>query len=447
MRVLSRPLDRRIAALATAALGTLAVEPLYVLVDTAIVGRLGTTPLAGLALASGVLVTVTALVNFLAYGTTQRVASRRGARRADLAAHTSVQALWLAVILGIPVGALVAVLARPMCALLGGKGDTLDAAVTYLRIGAIGLPFVLIALAGMGVMRGMGDLRTPLVIVVVANIVNVVLEIVAVYLLDLGIAGSAWSTTIVQAGAALAYLVAVRPSLRAAPTHRPERTELTALAIAGRSLVLRVVTLIAALTGSTAVAARVDEPTLAAHQIALQMYGFLALALDALAIPAQMLVAESIGAGDEHHAAEVGRRVERLALITGTALGVFLAATSTVLPLVFTSDPDVRSRATAALLMLAVLQPLGGVAFALDGVLIGAADYRFLGRVMALSLLAWLPMALLTLAHPELGIVGVWSAIVMWMVARVVLMELRFRTGGWLGKAAPVPSAQALAQS
>jgi Na+-driven multidrug efflux pump len=255
---------------------------------------------------------------------------------------------------------------------------------------------------------------------------------VFVYGLDLGLAGSAWSTTIVQAGAALCFLLVCRRHVAAAPSRRPDPTELRSLGRIGTTLVVRVLALIAALTGSTAVAARVDEPTLAAHQIVLQLYGFTALALDAWAIPAQMLVAEGLGAGNGALATTVGRRVERLALITGLGIGGVLAATCTVLPLVFTTDAAVQSRTTAALLMLAVLQPLGGLAFALDGVLIGAADFAGLARIMAVSLVFWLPMAVATLVHPALGIVGVWSAILMWMVARVVLMTRRFRAAPWV---------------
>lgn len=431
MPVLRDPLDRRIGALALAALGTLAVEPLYVLVDTAIVGRLGTTPLASLALAAGVLITVTALFNFLAYGTTQRVAHHRGAHRFDDAAATATQAIRLAIALGAPVAAAVAALARPLLSLLGGEGDVLEGAVTYLRIAAVGLPFVLVALAGMGVQRGVGDLRTPLVIVVVGNLANVVLEVVAVYGLDLGLAGSAWSTTVVQVGVAIAFVYSVRPHLAAwrAPGDPAERR---ALLTAGRSLVLRVVALIGALTGSTAVAARIDEPTLAAHQIALQLFGFLALALDAWAIPAQMLVAEDLGAGGAGAATDVGRRVIRLAVLTGLVVGVALAVTAPWLPLVFTTDPAVQSRATVALVLLAVLQPLGGIAFALDGVLIGAADYRFLGRAMAAALAVWLPLAVLVLAVPALGIAGVWTSLIVWMSTRAGLLGRRFTTRRWL---------------
>jgi MATE family, multidrug efflux pump len=432
--------DRRILALALPALGTLAAEPLYVLADTAIVGHLGTTPLAGLALAASVLLLVTAGCNFLAYATTQRLAHHRGGGHDSKAAAVGVQALWLCALLGVPIAAAVAACAEPLAWLLGGRGDVLDVATTYLRISAVGIPFVLVALAGQGVLRGMEDLRTPLVIVVIANVVNLVLEVVAVYLLDLGIAGSAWSTVAVQILAAGAFGLAVRPHLAAAESRRPDREELAPFLTAGRHLAMRVAAVLLVITGTTFVAARIDDATLAAHQIAATMFSLLALMTDAFAIPAQTLVAAALGAGDADGATAIGRRVLRLAVIAATALGVLLAIAAWPLAHIFTSDPAVVSRATVALVLLALAQPAAGVAMSLDGVLIGAADYRFLGAAAGLSALAFMPLALTTLAVPALGIVGVWAAVNVWMLARAGLNHRRFRAPAWTATAtAPAP--------
>jgi len=427
--------DRRIVALAIPALGTLAVEPLYVLVDTAIVGHLGTTPLAGLALAASVLLLVTAGCNFLAYATTQRFAHHRGAGRPADAARVGVQALWLSVVIGIPLAVVLAASALLLAWLLGGRGDVLDAATTYLRISAVGIPFILVALAGQGVLRGVQDLGTAFRIVLIANLANVGLELVAVYGLGLGIAGSAWSTVVVQIGAAVAFFVELRPHLAAAASRRIDREEMTPFLTAGGHLALRVATVLIVVTGSTFVAAHVDDATLAAHQIAATLFSLVALGLDAYAIPAQTLVANALGAGEPSEAVEIGERVLRLSTLTATALGLVLAALSWPLTHVFTSDPAVASRATVALLFLALVLPPGGVAWALDGVLMGAGDYRFLGRASAVSALAFLPLAILTLAVPSLGIAGVWLAMVMWMVARAAVNERRYRSGQWIGAA------------
>jgi putative MATE family efflux protein len=427
--------DRRIVALAIPALGTLAVEPLYVLVDTAIVGHLGTTPLAGLALAASVLLLVTAGCNFLAYATTQRFAHHRGGGRPADAARVGVQALWLSVVIGVPLAAALAASARLLAWLLGGRGDVLDAATTYLRISAVGIPFILVALAGQGVLRGVQDLGTAFRIVLIANVANVGLELLAVYGLDLGIAGSAWSTVVVQIGAALAFFVVLRPHLAAAASRRIDREEMTPFLTAGGHLALRVATVLIVVTGSTFVAAHVDDATLAAHQIAATLFSLVALALDAYAIPAQTLVANALGAGEPGDAVEISQRVLRLSTLTATALGLLLAALSWPLTHVFTSDPAVAARATVALLLLGLMLPPGGVAWALDGVLMGAGDYRFLGRASALSALAFLPLAILTLAVPSLGILGVWLAMVVWMVARAAVNERRYRSGQWIGAA------------
>jgi len=272
-------------------------------------------------------------------------------------------------------------------------------------------------------------------IVLVANVANVILELLAVYGLDLGIAGSAWSTVVVQIGAAAAFYAVLRPHLAAAPSRRIDREEMTPFLTAGGHLALRVATVLIVVTGSTFVAARVDDVTLAAHQIGATLFTLVALALDAYAIPAQTLVANALGAGEPDEAIAIGHRVLRLSVLTATVLGLLLAAVSWPLTHVFTSDPAVASRATVAVVFLAVILPPGGVAWALDGVLMGAGDYRFLGRASAVSALAFLPLAVLTLAVPSLGIAGVWSSMVVWMVARAFINERRYRSRRWIGVA------------
>jgi putative MATE family efflux protein len=422
-----RSADRRILALAIPALGTLAAEPLYRLVDTAIVGRLGTEQLAGLAVAVTILALVVAGSNFLAYGTTQRVANRLGAQRPHEAADVGVQALWLAGLLSIVAVPVLVFGARPLASAIGADGAVLDFAVEYLQIAALGVPFVLIALAVQGTQRGASDYRTPLVILVCSNVANLLIELVLVFGFDLGIAGAAWSTTIAQAGAGIAFLVVVRRHLAPARHRWPDWEEMAPLLTAGRHLLLRVGSMLAVFTGATAIAARVDDATLAAHQIAMTMFLFLALVLDALAIPAQTLVAEEQG-HDGSGAVEIARRVVRLSLIAATAIAVVVAATSTLLPHAFSDDPAVVSRATSALLLLAVVLLPGAVAFADDGVLIGLGDYRFLGRAAFGYLLAVAPIAAVVLATPSLGIAGIWIGLIAWMVLRAIVNTLRVRS-------------------
>lgn len=423
MPLLRDDLERRIVRLAIPALGTLAVEPLYVLVDTAIVGRLGTPQLAGLAIASTVLLTVISLTAALEYGLTPDVAFAHGRGDAPEARRVATNGLQLAALLGVPMGLALGIAARPLCWLLGGRGEVLEHASTYLRISAVGVPFVLIAYVGHGVMRGVNQLRKPLVLVVVANIVNLVLEIIAVYGLDLGVAGSAWSTVIVQVLAAGAFLGIMQPHLtRLRATWARMKPVLTS----GVHFAVRSLAMFAVWNSATFVAARIDTPTLAANQVLTQLFMLLALILDALAIPAQSLVAGELGGNHPAEATRVGRISTRLSLWVAVGLATMLIAISPFAPAIFSADSAVRDRLTAGLIILAVMQFPGAVAFAFDGALIGAKDERWLGRQAVINLLGYLPLALATLFVPALGLAGLWGAQLTWMTLRAMVNARRW---------------------
>jgi putative MATE family efflux protein len=426
--------DRTILRLAVPALATLAIEPLYVLVDTAIVGHLGRTPLGGVALAATALNTIFFVVTVLEYGITARVAFHLGGKRPRQAAGVMVQGLWLSVAAGIGLAAIVAAGARPIATALGGHGhpDVLDAAVTYLRISAVGAPLLLVGLVGIGYLRGIQDTRTPLWIALAANLVNVVLEITFVYGLDLGVAGSAWSTVVAQAVAAGWYLAILsrHAAANAAPT-RPDRGELQRLVRSGGHLSIRTGALLGTLAVFTAVAARIDDVTLGGHQIALQIETFLALVVDGLAIAAQALVATALGAHDVDEARAVGRRLLQWGALLGVMLAVVLALASQALPTLFTGDADVRDRAATGLLFVALLQVPASFVFVLDGVLLGAGDDAFQGWSNVVAFVAAVPVAAAVLARPSLGIAGVWVGMNVWMVARLVANAARFTTDAW----------------
>jgi len=424
-------LDRRIGALAVPALGTLAVEPLYVLVDTAIVGRLGTVPLGGVALASTVLVSAVWVFNFLAYGTTSRVAFLVGRGDPRAGAAVAVQGLWLSIAIGVPLAAAVALLARPLASLLGGDGAVLDAAVTYLRISAVGIPAVLVALVGNGYLRGLADTRTPLVVVVVANAVNVVLELAMVYGFDLGVAGSAWSTVAAQGLAAGWFFLLLRRGIVATGAGAAaDRVELGLLLSAGRRLFVRTAALLATVALATSVAARLGTVALAGHHIALQIHLFLAMLLDALAVPGQILVATALGAGDGVGARVVGERLVRVGVAVGVVLGAGTLAVSGALPHLFTADAAVADRATAALVVVAVAQVPSAIAFVLDGVLAGAADFGFLQWSLLGGLALFAPVGLAVAAWPRLGLVGLWGGLLAWMAYRATANLVRARALG-----------------
>lgn len=428
--------DRRILALAVPALGTLAAEPLYVLVDTAIVGRLGTVPLGGLALATTVLTSLLWICNFLSWGTTTRVAVLTGAGDHRKAATAGAQALLLCAFFGVPLGVLVAAAGRPLAIGLGGEGEILDAATTYLRISAIAMPAVLIALAGQGFLRGLSDTRTPLVIVLVANGLNVVLEVVLVYGFDLGVAGSAWGTVVAQWLAAAWFLHRCGARIAAtAATLRPVADELRRLVGVGRHVLVRTGALLGTLTMATAAAARVDAPTLGAHQIAFQVFVFAALAVDALAIAAQAIVGTDLGGEGRDEAIVTSRRLIRLGLLVGAGFAVLLVVSAPFFPRVFSEDNAVVERAALALAVLGVMQLPGAVTFVLDGVLMGGSDFAYVKWVTVAGLLVFVPFAVAVLRWPDLGIGAIWAGLLAWMTTRALLNWLRFRSGQWMAAA------------
>jgi len=429
--------DRRIAALALPALGTVAVEPLYTLVDTGIVGRLGTGPLGGLALAAVVLNASFWVFNFLSFGTTSRVAFLTGSGDDRAAAAVASQGLWLCACIGVPMGLLLFGAAHPLAALLGGHAGILHAATTYLRISAAGMPFILVSLVGNGYLRGLSDTRTPLRVVLVANVVNVVLELLFVYVAHLGIAGSAWGTNVAQLLAAgwFGLLIARRVAATGAGL-RPVPAEMRRLVVVGRHLFVRTGALLATLTLATSVAARVGPSTLGAHQIALQVWLFLTLAFDALAIPAQALTGTMLGRGDVGEARRYAARLLRLGTVFGLLVGGGLVAFSPVLPQAFTADGRVASRATAALVVVGVLQVPGAALWVLDGVLMGASDFRFLQLSTTSALAAFLPAGVAVLRWHRLGIVGIWFGLSLWLLVRLAINHWRYSGTRWTEVAA-----------
>jgi putative MATE family efflux protein len=427
------PHDREILTLALPALGALAAEPLYLLADTAIVGHLGTTQLAALALASTLLDALATFCNFLTYGVTAHVARLHGAREDDRAGELAAQALWVALAVGLAGAAIAAGLAPVLIRLLGGHGSVAVLAVHFLRIGSIGLPFALIALAGQGYQRGTGDLRSPLIVVVLANLLNVVLELWFVYGMRLGLAGSAWGTVIAQAcmGGAFALALWRAGGRGGLGDRRPCWARMRPLLRMGTALVLRTASLYGAFIVASAVIARVGPASLGAHQIGMQLFGFLALLLDAIAIAGQVIVGRRLGAGDGPGARAVARRMIELSLIGGIVLGAILFALRDVVPRVFTDDPRVLARAATLWPLLCVLQVAGAVAYALDGILLGAGETTFLATSMIISGAAYVAVAVAALAL-HWGLIGVWSGFIVLMIVRDLTCGARFHGERWM---------------
>jgi putative MATE family efflux protein len=420
------PHDREIVRLALPALGALAAEPLYVLADTAIVGHLGRPQIAALGLAGTVLAGSFTIFNFLTYGTTAVVARASGAGREEDAARLAAQALWASLGIGAALLLVCEIAAGPLLRGLGGHGRSGHFALVYFRIAAVGLPAALVALAGQGYLRGVSNLRRPLEIVVAANVANLVLEVVFVYVFHWGIAGSAAGTAVAQAGMGIAFVVELlRPH---APSRRPSR--MRPLFRIGRQIFVRTAALYASFLVAASVLARMGDAQIGAHQIAYQLFTFLALLLDAVAIAGQVIVGRMLGAGDADGAHAAALRMIWWSVAVGLVFAVVLAPLSHALPSAFTGDPRVLHQAALLWPFLAAMQPLGGAVFALDGILIGAGDTRYLMWSMLAASGVFVLLASLALAF-DWGVIGVWAALDVLIVARLALLGPRFARRRW----------------
>jgi putative MATE family efflux protein len=431
--------DREIWRLAVPAFLALVAEPLFLLADAAIVGHLGTAPLAGLGVAAAVLQTVVGVCVFLAYGTTASVARRLGAGDLRGAIAQGIDGIWLAIGIGTLATVLGVALTGPLVHLFGASDEVTGPAATYLRIAFFGTVPLLVMLAATGVLRGLQDTRTPLIVAVGGNALNVVLNLVLVYPVGLGIAGSALGTVLAQGVSAAAFVVVVaRAARRHGASLRPDLPGIRASGRAGVPLVVRTLTLRGALLLTTyvvthaAVGARDQEVDLATHQLAMTLWTFLSFVLDAIAIAAQALTGRSLGAGDVAGTRAVTSRVVRWGAISGVVTGVLLAAASPLLGRLFTSDTAVWDLLVPVLLVAAVGQPIAGVVFVLDGVLIGAGDGRYLATAGLLTLVAYVPVAVLC-ALTSAGLVWIWVAFsAVFMGARCVVLVHRARGSTWL---------------
>jgi len=422
-----------ILRLAGPALPVLAAEPLYLLVDTAVVGRLGAVPLAGLAVAAVLFAQVTSQLNFLSYGTTARTARLYGSGRRPDAVAEGVQATWLALSVGVAVLGVGQLVARPVAEALGNGGAIADGAVSWLRVALLGAPLLLVTLAGNGWMRGVQDTARPLRYVLTGNGVSAVACVVLVHgigpFAGLGLVGSAWANVMGQCvGASLFLRALVRERC---PTWRPRTAVLRVQLAMGRDLLARSLAFQACFLSAAAVATRFGAPVAAAHQVVLQLWNFMALVLDAVAIAAQSLIGAALGGGAVDRARALAAQVTRYGLVLGVAFGVLFAALARLLPPVFTTDAAVLAVVPVAWWFFAALQPVAGVVFAIDGVLLGAGDAAFLRTwTLAAAVIGFLPLIWASLAFGW-GLAGIWSGLAAFMVVRLVAVAVRVRGGRW----------------
>jgi putative MATE family efflux protein len=423
--------DRELLGLAIPALGALLAEPLYVLTDTAVVGHLGTAQLGGLGVASGALMFGYGLCIFLAYGTTAAVARLSGAGEQHRAAEQAVQSLWLALGLGVVLAVVGSTMSDGLIGMLGAEGETARHAGTYLRISLLGAPAMLLMLAGVGYLRGLRDTVRPLWVAVGTAILNLVLELVLVFGLDMGIGASAAATVVAQWAGAGCFIIWIGREVRrhGVPLH-PRPGSIVRLLTVSSQLLVRNLSLTGTFLVGTAVAARIGDVEVAAHQVAFQTWMLLVLMMDAAAIAAQTMVGERLGAGDTAAARRIGTRTIIWSVAVGVLGGLVLAIWRGDVAGIFTSDPDVVAVAGFLLLHSALMAPLGAVAFALDGVLIGAGDQRFMATAMVGA--AGLAITAMVVGRmADLGIGWLWAAFWLFFAARSMILGLRFLGDRW----------------
>lgn len=441
-------LNRQILALAVPAFGALIAEPLFLLADTVIVSHLGTDPLAGVALASAVLQTAVGLMVFLAYSTTPAVAKHVGAGRMPQALAVGRDGLWLGAVLGLLLAGLGAVAGPPLLSVMGGSGEVLEQAETYLHWSLLGIPAMLLVTAGMGVLRGLQDTRTPLVIAIAGAAFNVGANVALVYGAGMGVAGAALGTSITQWLMAITFMVLLaRKSAQHDVGVGTTARRITALMGVGSWLMLRTVSLRVALLLTVVVVTAQGAQNLAAYQLVMTIFNVMAYALDALAIAAQALVGKETGARDlrapgvdgQKERAEVKQLMRRIlvfglwfGVVTGLVVGLVLPWSAPLL----TPDERVQGLFALALVVVALSQPLASWVFVLDGVLIGAGDARYLALAGVINLVVYLPLLLLVhvaaLAETP-GLLWLWVAYAFgYMGVRAVTLGLRVRGDRWL---------------
>ncbi len=428
---LTSPYDRDILELAVPALAGLAAGPLVSLVDTAFVGQLGRVPLGALGVNTSIFSMTFVIFNFLAYGTTPRVGKAVGNDDRAEAGRVVMRALTLAVGAGIVALIILQVSARPILLLMGASEELMGPALSYLRIRALAGPAVLLITASHGAFRGYQDTRTPMVVTLGFNVVNGGLDPLLIFVLDWGIAGAAAATAIGQWIGALTFLVLLLKTRReelGIELRWPALRTLVPFLKVGRDLFLRTASLVGTMTLATAMAARVGVTAVAAHQVAAQLWMFLAVLVDALAVAAQALVSKHLGADGPETARRVSNRLLQWGLAVGVGLGLGFWALQPVLPSFFTDDPETIQMLLNVYLFVVVLQPLNGLVFVWDGVYMGAEAFLYLAKAM-IGTAAVSAVVLLLVPTMGWGLTGVWWGITILMAGRLLTLAVPYARG------------------
>ena len=438
------PRDGAIAALAIPALGTLAIDPLVSIVDTAWVGRLGTAQLAALAVASAVFAAVFSVFNFIHVTITPMVAGEVGRGFPERAGGITRGGLIVSVVLGIVLAAVVGALSELIVSAFGAEGEVLDQSTAYLRVRLLSLPAMLLAMVGHGVYRGHQDTRTPLFVAIGMNVVNLVLDPILIFGFDLGVEGAAWATVVAQTLAAVGFLLLLfgRDKARFGLDRRTAGIRdlgVGRILSDGWPMMLRSFALLFALTATTVAATRIGTADVAAHQVALQTWLFLSFVLDSFAVAAMALIGSDFGAGDLNGARAVANRLLVLGLGAGIVLAAGLALLTPFLPQIFGVEPIVEDLLSSIVWFVVLLQPFTALVYTWDGIGVGASAFRF----MAISMVSGAVLTVAALIVVGSTLVGVWTAVTVLVLSRLVAFVGWHRWGPLSGGRDPSPGSQA----
>lgn len=434
---------RRIVALGVPTFGQLIAEPAFVLVDTAIVGHVSTTALAGLSLGSTVILTAVGLCIFLAYATTSQVARLFGAGRRQEGLQSGVDSLWLSLIIGIALTVALFVGAEPLCALLGGRGDDLAQAVIYVRAVVLGVPGMLLVYAANGIFRGLQKVRVTLVVAVTGALLNTALDVLFVIVLGWGVGGSGFATFIAQWFMGLALTVpAMRWALKGGADWRPRWRSIAAVGTDGAPLFLRTLALRAGLVATVMAAAALGTEVLAGYQVVNATWNFALNILDSIAIAGQALVGAEIGAGRMTAARTLTNTTLRAGLIVGLMVGAAFALIGFIVPQAFSPNEEVQHLAMVGMVITGIALPMQGWMWAADGILIGAGDFRYLAAtctavtlVYAAILVGLMLVAMPAISDQTFRCALIWCAFdLVLMGGRAITNGVRIRSDAWMDR-------------
>ncbi|MFT8593730.1 MAG: MATE family efflux transporter [Bifidobacterium sp.] len=418
-----------IATLAIPTFGQLIAEPAFILIDTAVIGHVGESALAGLSIGSTIILTTVGLCVFLAYGTTSQVARLIGAGRRREGLEAGVDGMWLALIVGVIVSIAIFLFSRQICSFMGAEGEVLDQAETYVNAIVFGLPGMLLVYAANGIFRGLQKVRITLIAAITGAVINTILDILFVIVLHWGILGSGIATLIAQW---VMCIMLIAPAavwvFKEGASWMPRVSGIASSASDGLPLFIRTLALRASLFMTVVAAARMGQQVLAAYQGVSATWNFALNVLDAIGISGQSLVATALGAGNRRETRRMVRASGAAGLWMGVASGCVMAIIGFTAAGMFSPDSHIQHLITVGMVVQAVFLPLCGWMWALDGILIGAEDYRYLAATCTLTSVIYV-LALWGLTSLEWRS-DVWRIAMLWAAINVFFIGIRAISNG-----------------